>query len=62
MDILVLYLALFPALAAVSDGKRSEYREDGLSVDIRLPIKHVLSRELQVHSMSNANMLYAFSS
>ncbi|KAJ4725186.1 transcription initiation factor TFIID subunit 6-like [Melia azedarach] len=34
---------------AVSDGKRSEYREDGLSVDIRLPIKHVLSRELQLY-------------
>lgn len=34
---------------AVSDGRRSEYREDGISVDIRLPVKHVLSKELQLY-------------
>lgn len=38
----------FVALALASDGKRFENREDGISVDIKLPIKSVLSRELQV--------------
>ncbi|KAI9185779.1 hypothetical protein LWI28_010560 [Acer negundo] len=37
------------ALAVVSDGRKSEYREDGLPVDIKLPVKHVLSRELQLY-------------
>ncbi|KAL5804021.1 hypothetical protein ACOSQ3_030821 [Xanthoceras sorbifolium] len=37
------------ALAAVSDGRKSEYREDGLPVDVKLPVKHVLSRELQLY-------------
>ncbi|XP_031286463.1 transcription initiation factor TFIID subunit 6-like [Pistacia vera] len=37
------------APAAVSDGKRSDYREDGLSADIKRPAKHVLSRELQFY-------------
>ncbi|XP_030509672.1 transcription initiation factor TFIID subunit 6 isoform X1 [Cannabis sativa] len=37
------------ALAASSDGKRTESKEDGLSIDIKLPIKHVLSRELQLY-------------
>ncbi|PPS15464.1 hypothetical protein GOBAR_AA05115 [Gossypium barbadense] len=35
--------------AAPSDGKKAEYKEDGLSVDVKLPIKHVLSRELQLY-------------
>lgn len=34
---------------AISDGKKAEYKEDGLSVDVKLPIKHVLSRELQTY-------------
>ncbi|KAJ4826021.1 hypothetical protein Tsubulata_023013 [Turnera subulata] len=38
-----------PPLEASSDGKRSEYKEDGLPIDIKLPIKHVLSRELQLY-------------
>ncbi|CAL8151897.1 unnamed protein product [Prunus armeniaca] len=37
------------ALAAYSDVKKSEYKEDGIPVDIKLPVKHVLSRELQVY-------------
>ncbi|GAB2284724.1 Transcription initiation factor TFIID subunit 6 [Dionaea muscipula] len=37
------------ALSAQSDGKKSEYKDDGLAVDIRLPFKHVLSRELQLY-------------
>ncbi|MFQ6641954.1 hypothetical protein Gotur_016712, partial [Gossypium turneri] len=27
----------------------AEYKEDGLSVDVKLPVKHVLSRELQLY-------------
>ncbi|KAJ9182595.1 hypothetical protein P3X46_006575 [Hevea brasiliensis] len=37
------------ALAASSDGKKSEYKEDGLPVDVKLPVKHVLSKELQLY-------------
>ncbi|KAL5548503.1 hypothetical protein UlMin_003734 [Ulmus minor] len=37
------------ALAASSDGKKSESKDDGLPVDIKLPVKHVLSRELQLY-------------
>ncbi|KAK9269752.1 hypothetical protein L1049_001530 [Liquidambar formosana] len=36
-------------LVAPSDNKKSEFKEDGLSVDIKLPVKHVLSRELQLY-------------
>lgn len=43
---IVLY---FVALAVYSDVKKSEYKEDGLPVDIKLPVKHVLSKELQVY-------------
>ncbi|KAK9137602.1 hypothetical protein Sjap_008196 [Stephania japonica] len=35
------------ALVAPSDTKKSEIKEEVLPVDIRLPVKHVLSRELQ---------------
>ncbi|KAG4150123.1 hypothetical protein ERO13_D05G375600v2 [Gossypium hirsutum] len=35
--------------AAPSDGKMAEYKEDGLSVDVKLPVKPVLSRELQLY-------------
>ncbi|XP_047342417.1 transcription initiation factor TFIID subunit 6 [Impatiens glandulifera] len=31
------------------DAKKTEQKDDGLPVDIRLPIKHVLSRELQLY-------------
>ncbi|KAF5482551.1 hypothetical protein F2P56_003109 [Juglans regia] len=39
-------------IAAPSDGKKLEQKEqkdDGLPVDIKLPVKHVLSRELQLY-------------
>ncbi|XP_030542892.1 transcription initiation factor TFIID subunit 6-like isoform X1 [Rhodamnia argentea] len=39
----------FEALTLASDGKRFENREDGISIDIKLPIKCVLSRELQLY-------------
>ncbi|KAK6934515.1 TATA box binding protein associated factor (TAF), histone-like fold domain [Dillenia turbinata] len=37
------------ALAAVPDNKRPEYKEDGLPIDVKSPVKHVLSRELQLY-------------
>ncbi|KAL2944853.1 Transcription initiation factor TFIID subunit 6 [Bienertia sinuspersici] len=37
------------AVEASSDGKKLEYKEDGMQIDIKLPIKHVLSRELQLY-------------
>ncbi|KAK3032452.1 hypothetical protein RJ639_037265 [Escallonia herrerae] len=37
------------ALVMPSDNKKSEIKEDGVSVDIKLPVKHVLSRELQLY-------------
>ncbi|XP_065862477.1 transcription initiation factor TFIID subunit 6-like isoform X2 [Euphorbia lathyris] len=37
------------ALAAASDNKKSEFKEDSLPVDVKLPVKHVLSRELQLY-------------
>ncbi|GMH25499.1 hypothetical protein Nepgr_027342 [Nepenthes gracilis] len=39
----------FEVLTAPSDSKKSEFKEDGLPVDIKLPVKHVLSRELQLY-------------
>lgn len=52
----IWYYGLFTALAASSDGKKPDSKEDGLPIDIKLPIKHVLSRELQVYM----NWFYAF--
>ncbi|KAH7660302.1 transcription initiation factor TFIID subunit 6 protein [Dioscorea alata] len=38
------------ALVPPSENKRSEHnKDDGLPVDIKLPVKHVLSRELQLY-------------
>ncbi|KAL6196247.1 hypothetical protein ACLB2K_031862 [Fragaria x ananassa] len=37
------------ALAVYSDVKKFEYKEDGLPVDVKLPVKHVLSKELQLY-------------
>lgn len=37
------------ALTASSDGKKLEYKEEGIPIDIKLPVKHVLSRELQLY-------------
>ena len=39
---------LFVVISAPSDGKTNEQKDDSLPVDIKLPVKHVLSRELQV--------------
>ncbi|KAH7844649.1 hypothetical protein Vadar_030239 [Vaccinium darrowii] len=36
-------------IAATLDNKKPEQKDDGLSVDIKLPVKHVLSRELQLY-------------
>ncbi|XAR68150.1 hypothetical protein NMG60_11003185 [Bertholletia excelsa] len=36
-------------ISAPSDNKRPEQKDDGLAVDIKLPVKHVLSRELQLY-------------
>ncbi|XP_022716821.1 transcription initiation factor TFIID subunit 6-like isoform X2 [Durio zibethinus] len=37
------------SVEAPSDGKKADYKEDGLSADVKLPVKHVLSRELQLY-------------
>lgn len=37
------------SLVSPSDNKKSEFKDDGLPVDIKLPVKHVLSRELQLY-------------
>lgn len=37
------------ALVMPPDSKKSEYKEDGVSIDMKLPVKHVLSRELQLY-------------
>ncbi|PSS14344.1 Transcription initiation factor TFIID subunit like [Actinidia chinensis var. chinensis] len=36
-------------IAAPSDSKKPEQKDDGLPVDIKLPVKHVLSRELRLY-------------
>ena len=42
------WLFVFVVIAAPSDSKKPEQKDDGLPVDIKLPVKHVLSRELRV--------------
>lgn len=37
------------ALVVPPDNKKTEFKEDGLPVDIKRPVKHVLSRELQLY-------------
>ncbi|XP_060191138.1 transcription initiation factor TFIID subunit 6-like isoform X2 [Lycium barbarum] len=37
-------LAQLPA-----DNRKAEYKEDGVPVDLKIPVKHVLSRELQLY-------------
>ncbi|XP_027341337.1 transcription initiation factor TFIID subunit 6-like isoform X2 [Abrus precatorius] len=34
---------------APSEIRKSEYKEDGLPVDVKLPVKHVITRELQLY-------------
>ncbi|CAI9784118.1 unnamed protein product [Fraxinus pennsylvanica] len=36
-------------LTVPSDNGKTAYKEDGIPVDIKLPVKHVLSRELQLY-------------
>ena len=40
----------FAALGVTSDGKKSDYKDDGLSIDVKPPVKDILSRELQVNT------------
>ncbi|KAK1391886.1 Transcription initiation factor TFIID subunit 6 [Heracleum sosnowskyi] len=40
---------LFEALASPSDSKKVEYKDDEVSADVKYPVKHVLSRELQLY-------------
>jgi hypothetical protein len=52
---------VFVVLATPSDGKKYEQKDDGFPVDLKLPVKHVLSRELQVlTSLSTYIFLYFF--
>lgn len=44
----MFFCSLSVVLAAPSDGKKYEQKDDGIPVDIKLPVKHILSRELQV--------------
>ncbi|GFS33672.1 similar to TATA BOX ASSOCIATED FACTOR II 59 [Actinidia rufa] len=36
-------------IAAPSDSKKFEQKDDGLPIDSKLPVKHILSRELQLY-------------
>uniref|UniRef100_A0A6N2MAH8 TATA box binding protein associated factor (TAF) histone-like fold domain-containing protein n=1 Tax=Salix viminalis TaxID=40686 RepID=A0A6N2MAH8_SALVM len=36
-------------LGVTSDGKKSDYKDDGLSIDVKPPVKDILSRELQLY-------------
>ncbi|CAK7324568.1 unnamed protein product [Dovyalis caffra] len=38
-----------PPIEAPSDAKKSDCKDDGLSVDVKLPVKDILSRELQLY-------------
>ncbi|KAK4714954.1 hypothetical protein R3W88_020861 [Solanum pinnatisectum] len=37
------------ALVLRPDNQKAEYKEDGVPVDLKVPVKHVLSRELQLY-------------
>ncbi|KAL3364698.1 hypothetical protein AABB24_013467 [Solanum stoloniferum] len=37
------------ALVLPPDNQKAEYKEDGVPVDLKVPVKHVLSRELQLY-------------
>lgn len=46
------------AIVAPQDGKKMDHgKDDSLPVDLKLPIKHVLSRELQVRSFVSTSAL-----
>lgn len=44
-----MIIMLVIALATPSDNTKYEYKEDGISVDVKYPVKHTLSREHQVY-------------
>jgi len=46
-------------LAAPPEIRKSEYKEDGLSVDVKLPVKHLITRELQVYTSFDVSIVYA---
>lgn len=57
-----LYLSLlFKALASPSDNKKAEYKDDEISADVKYPVKHVLSRELQVPSYIHVDCVLTMS-
>lgn len=47
------------ALVLPPDNQKAEYKEDGVPVDLKVPVKHVLSRELQVHLAQYGCVLFA---
>lgn len=48
---LKFFCALSAVIAAPDDGKKHEQKDDALPDEIKLPVKHVLSRELRVYHM-----------
>lgn len=53
---------LFAVISAPPDVKKPDQNNDGLPVDIKLPVKHVLSRELQVSKLFSHCELFCISS
>lgn len=51
LRITVFPIILFAVISAPSDIKKHEQKDDNLPVDIKLPVKHVLSKELQVSKL-----------
>lgn len=41
-------------MMAPVEGKKHDQKDDGLPIDIKLPIRHVLSQELQVWDVFSA--------
>lgn len=54
-----LFYSLSAVITAPSNVKDYEQKDDGLPVDIKLPVKHILSRELQVYDMLCAFSIYS---
>jgi len=57
-----LLIILFAVISAPSYTKKHEQKDDDLPVDIKLPVKHVLSRELQVLKFLRHHELSCFTS
>ena len=47
-------------LAAPSEIRKSEYKEDGIPVDNKLPVKHVITKELQVYTFCGMYFFFKF--